>query len=219
MPGGAADSGRIGAGPEDGLRREALRLCDRYIAEVVLAFDLCPWAESSLRAGTVARHVVTGAEPTPTDCLPVMEEWAGADGREGRTEVAVALLVIPRFAGSRAAFDRFAEGVRRADRARRAADAAPPFVMAAFHPAGASEFTGPAQLVSFLRRSPDPLLQLVRADALARVKSAAASVSDGIAARNHAALAPPGVTARFEATIRALRADRDESYRRIGVAI
>lgn len=212
-------TGGDGAAREAVLRREALRLCDRYIQEVVLAFGLCPWAEPSLRTGTVATQVLTRAEPTPSDCLPLIDEWAARDGREGSAEVAVGLLVIPRFTGHRAAFDAFAEGVRRADRARRAVGAARPFVMAAFHPEGPSRFAGPHQLVSFLRRSPDPLLQLVRAELLDRVRSAAADVSDGIAARNHGALTMPGETARFEATIRALRADRDDSYARIGVGI
>jgi hypothetical protein len=224
MPRDEGDPGSLPGIREDDLRREALRLCDRYIDEVVLAFGLCPWAEPSLRAGTVARHVLTGPRPVPADCLPVIDEWeagpAGGAGPVGgkSAAVAVGLLVIPRFTGSRAAFDTFAEGVRRADRSRRAAGAAPPFLVAAFHPVGASRFAGPHQLVSFLRRSPDPLLQLVRADLLDGVRAASVDVSGEIAARNHAAItATPEVAARFAAVIRALHADRADSYATLGL--
>jgi hypothetical protein len=215
MPGEDDESGARDEG-EVPLRREALRLCDRYIDEVVLAFGLCPWAAPSLRAGTVAREALTNAAPVPTDCLAIVDRWEAVGGAP---PVAVALLVIPRFAGSRAAFDAFAEGVRRADRARRPAGAAPPFVIAAFHPAGPGQFAGPHQLVSFLRRSPDPLLQLVRAELLAGVKAAGSGgdVSNDVALRNHATLTTTGQTARFEAVIRALRADRDETYARLGI--
>ncbi|HEY4183971.1 MAG TPA: DUF1415 family protein [Polyangia bacterium] len=196
------------------MRREALRLCDRYIDEVVLAFGLCPWASPSLRAGSVAREAVTRAAPVPADCLAAIDEWEAAE-----PAIAVGLLVIPRFAGGRAAFDTFAEGVRRADRARRGAGAEAAFVVAAFHPAGPSQFVGPHQAVSFLRRSPDPMLQLVRAELLAGVKAAGAGddVSTGVATRNHATLMAEGAKERFEVVIRALRADRDEAYARLGL--
>jgi len=186
-----------------------LRLCDRYVEEVVVGFGLCPWAAPVVRAGRVARYVVTEAAPAPAACLPVIDAWE-VDGR-----VTIGLLVLPRFAGTRGAFDRFAEEVRRADRARRAG--APPFVVAAFHPEGLTAFAGPPQLVSFLRRTPDPMLQFVRADLLAGVLAAGPDVSGQVAAHNHATLTGPGQTARFDAVIRALRADRDATYARLGL--
>ena len=191
------------------LRREALRLCDRYVEEVVVGFGLCPWAVPALRAGRVAREVVTEVTPAAAACLPVIEAW------EQDTRIAIGLLVLPRFAGTRGAFDRFAEEVRRADRARRTGE--PPFVAAAFHPEGLTTFAGPPQLVSFLRRTPDPLLQFVRADLLAGVLAAGPDVSGQVAAHNHATLTGPGQTDRFEAVIRALRADRDATYARLGL--
>lgn len=174
-----------------------------------MGFGLCPWAVPALRGGRVARAVVTAPSPAPDSCLPIIDEW------EAAARVSIGLLVLPRFAGTRGAFDGFAERVRRQDRARRAGE--PAFMVAAFHPDGLATFAGRHQLVSFLRRSPDPLLQFVRADALAAVKVGGADVSDGVAAHNHAALSVPGQTERFAAVIRALRADRDAAYARLGV--
>lgn len=200
---------RVSFSGEEELRREALRLCDRYVEEVVVGFGLCPWAVPALRGGRVARGVVTDVAPAPAACLSFIDDWE-ASGR-----VSIGLLVLPRFAGTRGAFDGFAEKVRRADRARRAGE--PPFMVAAFHPEGLAAFVGPHQLVSWLRRTPDPLLQFVRADALDAVKAGAADVSGDVALHNHAALTVPGQTERFEATIRALRADRDATYARLGI--
>jgi len=174
-----------------------------------VGFGLCPWAVPALRAGRVAREVVTEAAPAPAACVPVIDAWQ-ADGH-----VSIGLLVLPRFGGTRGAFDRFAEEVRRAERARRAGE--PPFVVAAFHPEGLTTFAGPAQLVSFLRRTPDPLLQFVRADLLAGVLAGGPDVSGEVAAHNHATLTGPGQTARFDAVMTSLRADRDATYARLGL--
>jgi hypothetical protein len=203
-----------GSGDTDGdraLERECLRLCDRYVDEVVLAFGLCPWAEGVLRAGTLARHVLPGARPAAADVLPIIDRWAGPDEK---TAIEVGFVIVPRHAGGRGAFDSFAEAVRRADRARRPVGAAAPFMIAVFHPQGLEQFSGPHQLVSFLRRSPDPLLQLVRADRLDRAKSGQADVSHQIAERNHAAMTA-AETARFDAIVRSIHADRDQAYQRV----
>lgn len=196
------------------LEREALRLCDRYVREIVLGFGLCPWAEPALRAGRVGRAVCLAPAPTPGDCLPFFDRFAPATA----PAVDIGLLIFPRQAGGAGAFDAFAERVRRADRQRcLSSGAAPVFLVAAFHPDGAQTFTGPHQLVSFLRRTPDPLLQLVRAEIIDRVKDGQPTASEDVARRNHDALvgAADGPR-RLDAVIRAIRADRDATYARLG---
>lgn len=218
---------------EQSVVAEALRLCDRYVNEIVLAFGLCPWAEAVVRSGALGRWVLPAPDPSPRDCLAAIDAWttttgdlaeagdrAAAGPRAGgrRPAVEVGFVILPRRAGSRGAFDSFAEAVRRADRARRTPDEAVPFVIAAFHPEGAPTFRGPPQLVSFLRRTPDPTLQLVRADLLDRVKIVAPGVSDQIAVRNFATLGDAASAARFEAVVRLIRADRDAAYARLGLS-
>jgi len=210
-------SGSVDTGGARALERESLRLCERYVTEVVLAFGLCPWAEGVLRGGTLARRVLLDARPTPAEVLPIIDAWAGqGDDRSGVEAgfVEVGFVIVPRHAGGRGAFDSFAEAVRRADRARRPVGAAAPFMIAVFHPQGLEQFTGPHQLVSFLRRSPDPLLQLVRADRLDKVKSGPGDVSQQIAERNHAAMTD-AEAARFNAIVRSIHDDRARTYQRL----
>lgn len=200
----------------DALRSEALRLNDRYLREVVLGWNLCPWAERALAGGEVRQRVLLDERPSPEAVLPFLDEL-GAE-----REVAIGLLIFPRLTLAAPAFDAFAERVRRADHARKP-DAAltppsPEFLLAAFHPlAGSETFATPPQLVSYLRRTPDPTLQLVRTSVLRRATGEGRSVSDDVTRRNHESVTARGVAA-LDAVLRDLRRDRDESYARLGIA-
>jgi hypothetical protein len=212
----------VTAGETDALRTEALRLQalrlnDRYLREVVIAWNLCPWAERALATGEVRQRVLLqmGDRPAPEAVLPILDELAA------QRQVAIGLLIFPRLTLAAPAFDAFAERVRRADHARRP-DAAttppsPEFLLAAFHPlAGSETFATPPQLVSFLRRTPDPTLQLVRTSVLRRATGEGPGVSDDVTRRNYQAVTGRGV-ADLDAVLRDIRRDRDESYARLGM--
>jgi hypothetical protein len=133
----------------------------------------------------------------------------------------IGLLLFPRHTGGWVAFDGFAERVRRADREQRAASGAPTvFLVAAFHPDGAAHFNGPNQLVSFLRRTPDPMLQLVRAEIIDQIKQTQALASNTVAQRNHDSMVGAGIdVSRLQAlqqTIGSIRDDRNATYARLG---
>jgi hypothetical protein len=211
------DEESAAADRERALEREALRLADRYVNELVLPFGLCPWAEGVLRAGTLARHVLRDARPAPESLSPIIDAWAAPRDEAGAV-VEIGFVIVPRYTGGRGAFDSFAEAVRRADRARRPVGDAAPFLIAVFHPQGLAQFNGPNQLVSFLRRSPDPLLQLVRAERLddATASAGPGDVSRRIAERNHAMMTAIE-TARFNAIVRSIHDDREQTYRQLGV--
>ncbi|MES1157572.1 MAG: hypothetical protein ABUL67_00605 [Haliangium ochraceum] len=211
------------------LEQEALRLADRYVREIVLGFGLCPWAEPALREGRVGRAVCLAAAPAPAACLPFIDGFADPP-------VDIGLLLFPRHRASWGAFDAFAERVRRADRERRGPRAGAPaaggvagpeFLIAAFHPDGpdgATAFDRPHQLVSFLRRTPDPMLQFVRAEIIDEMKKARPGGSDDVGRRNHASLSDSsGVDGgggrrrqALDEVVRAIRADREASYARLG---
>jgi hypothetical protein len=197
----------------DRLRAEALRLNTRYVNEVVLAWDLCPWAAKAFSSGQVRQRVLLAETPAPDDVLPFLDEL------DADPDVAIGLLIFPRLEIRPPAFDAFAERVRRADHTRRP-DAAtsppsPSFLVAAFHPGAPETFTTPPQLVSFVRRTPDPTLQLVRTSVLKRATGEGPRVSDDVTRRNFETVGGRGVEA-LEAVLRDLRRDRDESYARIG---
>lgn len=198
----------------DRLRAEALRLNSRYVNEVVLAWDLCPWAAKAFSSGQVRQRVLLAEAPAPDDVLPFLDEL------DADPDVAIGLLIFPRLVTRAPAFDAFAERVRRADHARRP-DAAtsppsPSFLIAAFHPGAPETFATPPQLVSFVRRTPDPTLQLVRTSVLKRATGEGPRVSDDVTRRNFETVGGRGVEA-LEAVLRDLRRDRDESYSRLGV--
>ena len=200
---------------DDALTGEALRLNTRYLDEVVLAWDLCPWAGKAFAAGQVRQGVRLDAAPTPEDVLPFLDACAAAP------ELAIGLLIFPRLVTRAAAFDEFADRVRRADHARRPDAAtsppAPTFLIAAFHPGAPDAFTTPPQLVSFVRRTPDPTLQLVRASVLRRATGEGPRVSDDVTRRNFETVTGRGPAA-LDAVLRDIRRDRDETYARLGEA-
>ena len=210
-----ATAGREPGNTDDVLVAEALRLNARYVAEVVMVFNLCPWAARAWADGQVRRRVILDAAPAPERVLPFVDELGGA------MEIAIGLVIFPRLATRAASFDAFAERVRRADHARRP-DAAttppsPSFLVAAFHPGAADTFATPPQLVSFLRRTPDPTLQLVRTSVLRRATGEGPSVSDEVTRRNFEATTADGGAA-VDAVLRDIRRDRDATYARLGEA-
>lgn len=205
--------GHADAEADEALRREALRLNDRYLHEVVLGFGLCPWAERSITGGELRRAVVLDRTPTLAAALSFIDELARAG-----PDASVGMLIFPRAQVESPAFDRFTEEVRRADRERCRAEGRKDFVMAGFHPDAASTFTNRYQLVSFLRRTPDPTIQLVRAELLDQLRATRPSLSDDIAQQNYDQVTAQGVP-RLEAILGDLRRDRDQSYRRLAGAM
>lgn len=170
----ASDTGKTGAAHdplhecpheppiERALEGEAIRLCRRYIDEVVLPYDLCPWAAPALRQQRVEITVISDAVREPGQAVAdaarraaeVLERFAA----EPRIELV--LLVLPRFALDRSEFDALLRAVR---------ERTSTFVMAAFHPDAPLDLASPERLVPFLRRSPDPMIQAVRRDVLDRI--------------------------------------------------
>ncbi|HXJ23688.1 MAG TPA: DUF1415 family protein [Polyangia bacterium] len=178
------------------LAAEALRLNARYVEEVVIAWDLCPWAAQSWRRGAVARRVLRQADPA--EVLPVIDELAASP------EVEIGLLIFARLEIEPAAFDRFAERLRRALRP-------PPFLLAAFHPDLRASAADAASLVPFIRRTPDPTLQLVRSTLIDGLARGGRDLSSEIAGANFATV-QAGTPAALDAVIRDIHRDRDRAY-------
>ena len=197
---------------EPALVAEALRVNARYVEEVVIGWGLCPWAAQAWRDGAVVRRVLP--EPAidqTTAALAFVDEIAA------QPATAIGFLIFPRVALDEAAWGALAERTRRADRARRPPGAAPPFLIAAFHPATgqtADDAASPAALISYLRRTPDPTLQLVRASLLERLSEGGRDVSGEIARANFAAVAAR-TPAALDAIVRDIRRDRDAAYARL----
>lgn len=144
------------------LEREALRVYERYAVEVIEGFGFCPWASEARRKGEVQVAVALGP-PAPTDTLALMEHLAV------QPQLAIGLIVYPEARLDRTAFQHFAAEVRNADKVRHA-DHSPVWAVADFHPDAEPDLENAERLVAYVRRSPDPTLQLVRHQVLDRIR-------------------------------------------------
>lgn len=193
-----------------------LRLLDRYLVEVIEAYELCPWARPARLNGELAVDILWGE--------PALADWiAAAERLLARKGVLVAMVVAPEFAGDlRALRDRVAAAI-------------PTAGVADFHPDAPLDLATPARLVPYLRRSPDPLLQLVPLALLDAVRAAPPAadrvrqaqilsgraepsrgdVADRIADANHARVAADA--AALATRFAELAADRERSYARVGI--
>ncbi len=215
---------------DDALRSEALRVYRRYMREVVEGYGLCPWAASARRDGRVLEVVVLAEnQQDPRQSLALLTSLKGA------LETEIALFIYPDLALDRLGFDSFARTLRERDSARYEVGTVP-FAMAAFHPDAPADLKEPERLIPFLRRTPDPTIQVVRRTALERVRGGnqegttfldlsdlatralpqkePVSLRQRIAQANLDTALETGIDV-LEALFLDLRRDRDESYARL----
>ncbi len=213
---------------------EVHRILARYLVEVVERHELCPWARATRGQGALAVGILWGA--------PTLEAWIAEAERLLASELPasragrVVMVVAPELTIPRPAFAALRD---------RVAARIPHAGVAEFHPDAPLDLATPARLVPFLRRSPDPLLQLVPIAHLDAVREAArapgparapavpalaaqaamlggsaapprAELATRIAADNHATVAR--VHAEICATLAAIAADRAASYARAGIS-
>jgi hypothetical protein len=200
---------------------EVRRLLDRYIVEIVETYDFCPWAKASRTGGEVSVEVLWGT--------PSVDDFTAAGNRLlALPTTRVAMIVAPELGATpselRAIRDRVAARI-------------PSAGIAEFHPDAELDLASPARLVPYLRRSPDPLLQLVPLELLDRVRAypavvdlmdqaqmlrglaepTRADVADTLADTNHARVGADATA--IAATLDDIAADRRRSYARVGIAI
>jgi len=215
---------------ESALRNEALRVYRRYALEVVEGFTLCPWAAAARRDGHVVEAVILAEnQADPQQSLTLLESLSG------QTETDIALFIYPDLELDRLGFESFVRTLRERDAARHEVGTIP-FAMAAFHPDARPDPTEPERLIPFLRRTPDPTIQVVRCTALDRVRGSSQegtsffdlhslgtlplpqkepiSLRQRIAQANLDTALEVGVDT-LEALFQDIRRDRDESYARI----
>lgn len=141
---------------EPELVREVVRIYERYAVEVVERFDLCPWAERAREGGRVEPRVLFDSDPSQQrSALEAITHLA----RDERVEVG--LLIFPCLDIGRRDFEHYLRILRQTD-SERYEPGLGPFAMAAFHPDAEPDLGHSDRLVPFVRRSPDPTIQLVR---------------------------------------------------------
>lgn len=216
---------------DEALRREAVRLYRRYAIELVEALGFCPYAERCRLDGRTREVVVLGASPSREETLAAIEAIAGDE------IVEIGLVLLPEVELGRAAFHHWVEELRKAHTgAHRSAVLA----LEGFHPDAEPDTSRPERLTPFVRRTPDPTIQLTRLSVLEKVRrgspqgSAFVDLSkvdlqsllssepakrplhERIAEANHETVQRLGVDAVRALADDILR-DRDQSYARLGV--
>lgn len=221
--------------------QQVRRILNRYLVEVVEYFGLCPWARAARENSEIAIEVVLGA--TPTKRRGQYGDDGLAAALEQRVLVAAAqLIALPTTKlAIVVVVDPQCDRIALRELRTKATAAIPTAGVADFHPDAEADFGTPARLVSFLRRAPDPFLQLVpfaildavrggvqtvdRAAQLALLATKGAGcpmalpredIGDVIAARNHARLAPDR-GAEILAVLEDIENDRARSYQTVGL--
>ena len=141
----------------ESIESRALARNERYLREFVEALDLCPFARKCREMRRLERRVLRGARPAEATLAAIRDLEQTSEER-----VEVALLIYPELAGDVRAFEEFRDEVRKSLRL---------FYCVSFHPELPMDLSDANRAVSFLRRSPDPTLQLVRVATLERVRS------------------------------------------------
>jgi hypothetical protein len=144
---------------------ECLARNDRYLLEFVEALQMCPFARRCREGGKLQRRVLFSRDQALPAALAV--EDLPPDSVE------VALLILPREPAdgveSARAFENFGSELR--NLILDAHGGNPPFYCVAFHPDLPRDLLDAPRAVQFIRRSPDPTLQLVRASVLREVRA------------------------------------------------
>jgi hypothetical protein len=210
---------------------EAKRVHLRYLVEVVEAFGLCPWAKEARTKGRVNMHVTLVTALDPSVLLAEVEACMHAP------ETEIGMLICPLLPVTPKQFRHVTAGIRAAEERQRARGEQQ-IAIADFHPIAAFDVTTPERLVPFLRRAPDPMLQIVRTDVLARVRRSqdhGTSYFDPsmLASLDQLSAPTPSLAARvaqanartlqqigqdkLEAILRDIHADRHNTYEALGV--
>jgi hypothetical protein len=212
----------------DERRREAaIRLFRKYVDVFVEPYGICPWSAPARRAGHVRELVLLETLPTIEPILAAIESLAVDP------EIEIGILIFPCITLDRATWAHFVADVRSADADAR--DRSVPFAMAEFHPEASPLLEPSGAFVSFLRRTPDPTIQLVRRTALERVRGQddqgsgffdpemierllekplaqkKPQLHDRVEAHNRRAVSEAGL-AKIAALLDALKHERDATY-------
>lgn len=146
----------------------ALRRNDRYLREFIEALSICPYARMCREQERLYRAVFLQSQPTPQS---VAEHVLSL---ESLSQFEIGLLLFPNFAGpgrpgEAHPFERFVTETRNLyGKLRRPP---PGFFLVAFHPAMPMNLANPDVAVRFMRRSPDPTIQLVRPGVIESIRN------------------------------------------------
>jgi hypothetical protein len=154
------------------LEQEVLRINLRFVKEIIEAKQVCPFARGSRFDGTSVRRVCMTTTPNIDAIIEVIKELEKVTD----PQVIVGQIILPRLSMEPRDYLEFISSVGKTN-ADRFPGSRPVFVYAGFHPQLTYVTESPSRLVPFFRRSPDPLMQVVRLAVLDELHAARPSGS------------------------------------------
>lgn len=150
------------------IKTAALARNDRFLDEVVEGMSVCPYARGARLNGRTRRFVLPDvvSSARPLRVTPELREVFDTIANDRGVEVVQALF--PRSAAGPREWVRW---VKEATASLQAEHGRSVVAVAAFHPALEYRNDSPACMVPLFRRSPDPLIQWIRLDALDAVRA------------------------------------------------
>ncbi len=213
------------------LTREARRLFRRYAVEVVEALGFCPWAENARKRGQVQEDVVVAEGLDPA------RDAAWVRRMSATRSIEVGVLIFPRVRLPEPEFNEYVRAVREVYGKAPGPDGAS-MAMVGFHPEARADLNTPVSIVNFSRRCPDPTIQAIRLSTLEAMRQKEGGGTQFFDLRGDLSklLAAPPVrplhervndtnvetvrrlgVEQVEALMDAIRADRDATYRALGL--
>ena len=196
---------------------DALERNDRYVREFVEAFNLCPYAKRTREAGRLQRIVLLEDAGEALDALCRTVEKLEALPVDSLDVALVIFPALPQGKDAAQAFEQMVTAARERMQSRHPSGDTP-FYCVPFHPGFAEDLADEHRAVRFIRRSPDPTVQFVRASVLRAVRGTGAAdyvdTSAMSAAELMAVSAPPSVSDRIaRANLRTLQAQAPDRLR------
>lgn len=134
----------------------------RWVKEVVIGLNLCPFAKAPFEAGSIRYQVceATGDDAVYAALIQELATFAGSSPEEAET----GLFIVP---GGVADFDSYLDVLEDAQAALEEAGLDDMLQLASFHPGYRFEGLAQDDPANYSNRSPYPMFHLIRQDALA----------------------------------------------------
>lgn len=145
----------------EAIEREALRVNDRYLHELVEGHAFCPFAKGGREARQTCRYVVY-ADQEGLESIPALLDEIANDPQK-----VVAQILLPMAEVGPQEWIRFCDAITKEGHARRGGP--PVLAFAALHPDLPYDERTSLSVIPLFRRSPDPTIQWVRLDAIADI--------------------------------------------------
>ena len=144
--------------------REVIDWTQRWVSEVVIGLNLCPFAKGVFDAGLI-RYVVTPATDEET-LVAHLDQELKALSLAPRAEIETTLLIHPYVLGDFLDYNDFLDVANQRLRALRLQGV---IQIASFHPDYQFADTTPDAVENFTNRSPFPMLHLLREESVSEV--------------------------------------------------